>query len=303
MAAMELRRFRYFVAVAECGHFRRAAERLGVAQPALSRQIKLLEEEIGIELFERLPRGIRLSDAGRILLPEARRIVDDLDGALERVRRISTGRTGSLRVAFSEAVSGHRVVTETIRMFRDAEPQVELILQSMVSLQQVNALVAGEIDAGFAYATDRNMTRIVRHDIDVLTLLAALQTGHALANRRKMNLAQLAEGPLIVVGRQINPAHYDSVQRAFAAQGLVPRIVQEANSAVVVNLVAAGMGIGLISSAMRSRLPSGVVLKPISDLAIATPFGLVWRSDNHSPILRRFIDTTVAAAGGHAVPA
>ena len=243
-----------------------------------------------MKLFERLPRGVRVSEAGQLFLDEARRIVDEVDAAVERVRRFSEGSSGSLRVAFSEAVSGHHVVTETIRRFRIAWPDVSLTLQSMVSSQQIDALAAGEIDAGFAYRIPRDSPGIVRHDIDTLTLLAALPSSHILASQATLGLAQLAEGPLIFVGREINPPHYDNVMRAFARQGLVPRIIQEANSAVIVNLVAAGMGIALISSAMRSRLPVGVVLKPVSDLEIATPFGLMWRSGNDSLILRRFID-------------
>jgi DNA-binding transcriptional LysR family regulator len=286
---MELRRLRYFVAVAETGHFGRAAERLSIAQPALSRQIKALESELRVTLFERLPRGIRLSEAGRLFLHEARRIVGEVDAAVDRVRRFSAGCTGSLRVAFSEAVSGHPAVTETIRSFRTALPEVELALQSMVSSQQIDALAAGEIDAGFAYRTPHANPGIARHDIDTLTLLAALPSAHPLAGETTMSLAQLARGPLIFVGRQINPPHYDNVMRAFAQQGLVPHIIQEANSAVIVNLVAAGMGIALISSAMRSRLPVGVILRPVRDLEIATTFGLMWRADNDSPVLQRFI--------------
>ena len=286
---MELRRLRYFVAVAEAGHFGRAAERLRIAQPALSRQIGALEKELNVKLFERLPRGVRLSEAGQLFLHEARRIVEEIDAAVERVRRFSEGGTESLRVAFSEAVSGHHVVTETIRRFRTVLPEVRLALQSMVSAQQIDALVSGEIDAGFAYRTPNASPGIVRHDIDTLTLLAALPSSHPLASEPTLSLAQLANGPLIFVGRQINPIHYDNVMRAFAMQRLVPNIIQEADSAVIVNLVAAGMGIALLSSAMQSRLPSGVILKSVSDLQIETTFGLMWRAGNETSILRRFI--------------
>ncbi len=258
----------------------------------------MLEDELGVELFQRLPRGVRLSEAGRLFLPEARRVVSDTEAAIEVIRRYNEGRKGDLRVAFSEAVSGHRVVTETIRLFRAAQPEVELTLQSMVSARQVEALQVGEIDAGFVYRTTRQPDSLAYLDIDVLTLLAAVPTTHPLAREPELRLAQLAEGPLIFVGRQINPAHYDNVMNAFAAQGLVPHIVQEANSAVVVNLAAAGMGTALISSAMRSRIPADVVVKTITDLKTATPFGLIWRAENRSPILHRFVDTARTICSG-----
>ena len=149
---MELRQLRYFIAVAKSEHFRRAAKSLSIAQPALSRQVRALEDEIGVSLFERLPRGVRLTEPGRIFLHEATRIIDEVEAASERVKRSARGQVGTLRIAFSEAMSGHDVLTQAIRSFRTTYADVEIILTPMTSHLQVEALRTGRIDVGFQYS-------------------------------------------------------------------------------------------------------------------------------------------------------
>src|SRR5579862_8592395 len=128
---MELRHLRYFVAVGEDQHYGRAAERLGIAQPALSRQIQDLERELGFTLFERLPRGVRLSAAGKLFLSDARRLLQDIVEAKRRAERVASGKAGTLRVGFVEMLSWHGVVPDTFRRFRRRHPDTELDLQPM----------------------------------------------------------------------------------------------------------------------------------------------------------------------------
>src|SRR6201984_3758623 len=140
---MELRHLRYFVAVGEEQHYGRAALRLRVVQPALSRQIQDLEEEVGFELFERLPRGVKLSAAGKLFLEDARRILQEVNEAAARAARVARGQSGTLRIGFTESASWRGVVPESIRRFRERQPDAELQLNPATSLEQIEALRAG----------------------------------------------------------------------------------------------------------------------------------------------------------------
>jgi DNA-binding transcriptional LysR family regulator len=146
---MELRHLRYFIMVGEEQHYGRASRRLRVAQPALSRQIQDLEEELGFKLFDRLPRGVKLSAAGTLFLEEARRILEAVSEATARAARVAHGQSGTLRVGFPENASWHGVVPDSFRRFREQQPDAELQLQPMPSLEQLNAIRSGRLDAGF----------------------------------------------------------------------------------------------------------------------------------------------------------
>src|SRR3984885_14837445 len=146
---MELRHLRYFVSVGEEQHFGRAAARLHVAQPAVSRQIQDLEREMGFLLFDRLPRGVRLSAAGQLFLSDARRILQDVDEAKRRAERIALGKAGTLRVGIATALSWHGMVVDSVREFRRRQPDAELELHHLLSVHQVEAILSGRLDAGF----------------------------------------------------------------------------------------------------------------------------------------------------------
>src|SRR5580700_11190472 len=148
---MELRHLRYFVAVGEEQHYGRASRRLRVAQPALSRQIQDLEAEVGFQLFERLPRGVRLSAAGKLFLEDARRILHEVNEAAERAGRVARGRSVSLRVGFTENASWRGVVPESFRRFRELHPDADLQLQPFSSLEQLDAIRSGRLDADFVF--------------------------------------------------------------------------------------------------------------------------------------------------------
>src|SRR6266481_5863471 len=147
---MELRHLRYFVAVGEEQHYGHAARRLRVAQPALSRQIQNLENEIGFELFERLPRRVKITDAGKFFLNAARRALQEVNDATARAKRIASGQSGTLRIGFVESISWHGVVPDSLRDFRKHEPDVELQMKALSSLDQIAAIQAGSLDAGYA---------------------------------------------------------------------------------------------------------------------------------------------------------
>src|SRR5216684_7508090 len=146
---MELRHLRYFVAIGEEENYRRAAQRLNVAQTALSTQIQDLEAELGFKLFDRLPRGVKLSAAGKLFLEDARRILQEVNEAAARAARVARGQSGTLRVGFSENASWRGVVPESFRRFREIQPDAELQLQPLPSMEQLEAIRSGRLDAGF----------------------------------------------------------------------------------------------------------------------------------------------------------
>src|SRR5712672_58976 len=155
---MELRHLRYFVVIGEEQHYGRAAHRLRIAQPALSRQIQNLEEEIGFKLFDRLSRGVKISAAGKLFLEDARRILQQVDEATRRAKRVASGQSGTLRVGFVESISWHGVVPDSFRQFRERQPDVELQLKPLSSARQLEAVRTGQLDAGFLF-TIANISR------------------------------------------------------------------------------------------------------------------------------------------------
>ena len=188
---MELRHLRYFVAVGEEQHFGRAAERLRIAQPALSRQIQDLEKELGFTLFDRLPRGVKLSAAGKLFLSDARRILQEVEEAKLRAERVATGKAGTLRVGFVEALSWHGVVPNSFRRFRRRQPDAELELYPMLSNQQVEAVRSGKLDAGFIFSLEVPDGDVAQLQVAKYKLMLAAPQGHALTRSNRVRLRDL----------------------------------------------------------------------------------------------------------------
>jgi len=288
---MELRHLRYFLAVGEEQHYGRAAQRLRVAQPALSRQIQDLEEEIGFKLFDRLPRGVRISAAGKFFLEDARRILEQVNEATVRAKRVASGQSGTLRVGFVESMSWHGVVPDSFLLFRKRQPDVELQLRPLSSLEQIEGVRAGRLDAGSVF-TFANIGRELAHlDAAVLNLMLAAPRGHPLTKVKKLRLRDLSDAAFVWFPRRESPAYYDRLMHECFRGGLkTPQIVQEAmNEATILSLVSCRLGVAFVSSATRWRCPQGVVLLPVTDLNLPLPFALVWRKDNLSPLLARFV--------------
>lgn len=293
---MEIRHLRSFVAAAEGEHFRRAAELLRLPQPAISRHVKSLENDLGVALFERAGRRMRLSAAGQLFLEDAKRILDDVSRARDRARRFASGETGTLRIGCNEPGSGYPVVLETLRSFRAASPDIVVDLLLMDSLPQLEALRRGQIDAGFVYRNARVDDDMDYRQLTEEQLLLAVSQSHRLSRRRTIRLADLQGEPLIFLARSVAASFYDLLVDSCLEAGLTPNIVQEARSAtMILNLVSVGMGIGFVSSAMTGRQGSDVKLKPIPELKIPLYFDLLWRSANSHPALSRFVEYALDA--------
>jgi DNA-binding transcriptional LysR family regulator len=289
---MELRHLRYFVAVGEEQHYNRAAQRLRVAQPALSRQIQDLEEEIGFKLFDRLPRGVKLSVAGQYFLEEARRILEEVSQATTRAKRVASGQSGTLPVGFVESMSWHGVVPDSFREFRMRQPNAELELKPLSSREQIEAIHSGALAAGFVFAIANINCELAQLPVASLHLMLAAPKGHPLTKLKKLRLRDLSATAFIWFPRRESPAFYDRLMHECFRHGLKsPQIIQEAvNEATILSLVACRMGVAFVSSATRWRCPESVVLLPIVDLKLPLPFALAWRKDNASPLLAKFVD-------------
>lgn len=288
---MELRHLRYFVAVGEEQHYGRAARRLRVAQPALSRQIQDLEEEIGFQLFDRLPRGVKINAAGECFLKEARSILQQVNDAATRARRIASGQSGTLRVGFVESISWHGLVPASFRRFRSRQPHAELQLRPTSSAEQFEAISSGSLDAGFAFALATADSHLARLDIGALKLVLAAPQDHPLTSRKSVRLRDLKDAEFVWFPRRESPAFYDRLMSECLRGGLEsPRIIQEAvNEATILSLVSCRLGVAFVSDAARWRCPQSVTLIPVKDLHVKLPLVLVWRKDNTSPLLAKFI--------------
>jgi DNA-binding transcriptional LysR family regulator len=287
---MELRHLRYFVAVGEEQHYGQAARRLHVAQPALSRQIQDLEQEIGFRLFDRLPRGVKLSAAGKLFLQDVRRILLEVNEAAARAGRVALGHSGTLRVGFTENASWRGVVPESFRRFRELHPDAELHLQPSSSLEQLDAIRSGRLDAGFVFNMPKSDPELDLLPVAVQQIELAAPKGHPLTKLKELRLRDLANVTFVWFPRRESPALYDRLIRECFRGGLkVPRIVQEGiNEATILSLVATGLGVGWVLGTARWRRPKSVVIMPVLDLNMPQPLALAWRKDNNSPLLAKF---------------
>jgi len=288
---MELRHLRYFVSVGEEQHFGRAAARLHVAQPALSRQIQDLEREMGFLLFDRLPRGVRLSAAGKLFLSDARRILQDVDEAKRRAERIALGKAGTLRIGIAMALSWHGMVVESFREFRRRQPDAELVLHHLLSVHQVEAVLSGRLDAGFAATITPWNKELAHWEFAQDRILLAVPKGHPLTKRGKIRLRDLRDLPFIWFQRSANPTFDDQLIQECARGGLsAPRIVQEATDRdTILSLVQCRIGIAWLTESISWHCPRDVVFLPVVDMNVRLPFNLIWKKDNSLPLLQKFV--------------
>jgi DNA-binding transcriptional LysR family regulator len=288
---MELRHLRYFVAVGEEQHYGRAALRLRVVQPALSRQIQDLEEEVGFKLFERLPRGVKLSAAGKLFLEDARRILQEVNEATARAERVARGQSGTLRVGFTESASWRGVVPESFRRFREMHPDAELQLQPLPSLVQLEAVRSGRLDAGFVFNMPKADPELDGRRVAILRIELAAPRGHPVTKLKQVRLRDLASASFVWFPRREAPALYDRLMRECFRGGLrSPSVVQEGkDEATILSLVATGLGVGWVLETSRWRRPKSVVILPVVDMEAPQELSLAWRKDNRSPLLASFV--------------
>lgn len=293
---MELRHIRYFMAVAEEGNFTRAAGRLGIGQPPLSQQIKDLEQDVGVALFHRIPRGAELTAAGQAFLQGVQGVPAQVRAAAEAARRAARGETGSLRIGFTGSGAFNSLVPAIIRAYRRTAPGIDLTLQENHSNGLVAALRDGTLDVAFLRPGAVSEDGLRFRTVALEPMVAALPAGHPLAARgiaAGLNLADLADELFILTPRQLGPSLYDTIVQACRAAGFEPRPGQSAPQiASVLSLVSAEFGIAIVPASMRDAMTHGIAYvdllapAPIAALALAT------RRGDRSPAVAAFAALT-----------
>lgn len=289
---MELRHYTSFVAVAEELHFRRAAERLHVSQPPLSRRISQLEAELGVQLFERTSRRVALTAAGEAFLDEARRVLAAVDRSITTVRRVGAGEIGRLALGFvASAVAD--LLPHILHRFRSVAPDVEVELRELTTKLQIEALTAGTIDVGIARDLDDG-EGLACVPIRTEPLIAALPAGHRLAATRVIQLAELADEPFIVLPRASIPRVHDHVLSLCRTAGFSPTVAQEAQQfPTILSLVEAQIGIAIVPEPVRQFRTTGVAYVGLEDDGATSTVQLVHRADTNAPIVDRFVREAV----------
>lgn len=295
---MDLRRLRYLVTVAEEGHITRAAERLGIQQPPLTRQIRALEDEVGERLFERLPRGMRPTEAGRALVEEAKVLLARAERLADVAHRAARGERGRLAVGYTSSGAFHPFVAQQIRAFRGASPGVLMELAEDGTPELVRGLQDERLDAAFVRSGGPLADLLVEPLLDE-PMVAAVPSDHPLAMSVDLDLPELAGETFVFYRRPTGPGLHDAIVAACLRAGFSPTVGQEApRMSSTLGLVAASLGVSIVPASMQRMNLEGVAFVPFrGDPGLAAPLLLVTRRRGRSPIVERFRTQVRAAAG------
>jgi DNA-binding transcriptional LysR family regulator len=284
---MELRHLRYFVAVAEELNFSRAAERLHIAQPPLSQQIQSLENELGVRLFDRGERPIRLTESGLVLLEQASPLLARLDEIVATVRRIGKGQTGAIRIGFVGSAT-YDFLPELFRRFRLEYEDVELSLVELRAMPQIESLRHREIDIGFMRTSVEDESFQCQALLEE-PLVVALPENHPLAAQDSIRLSALKGEPFIGFSAAMT-VFGGYLLKVCQEAGFVPNVVQETiEIQTAVSLVSAGVGLTLAPASLQKVGRIGVVYRSLAAPVPKTTLYAVWRKDNRTPVVRAFL--------------
>ncbi|MBW4710492.1 LysR family transcriptional regulator [Roseobacter sp. YSTF-M11] len=284
-----LRHIRYFIAVAEEQHFRRAAERLGVAQPALSRAIQYLEKELGVVLFTRSNRNVQITPAGESFLAGCRGVINSIDHAVDNTRLAHRGLLGSLRIGYTDmAIAGCLPVL--LKAFQDGHPNIILQPHHDVTVTQLQKLDTGALDIGFVTGPI-NRTGYRQCPVQSERFVCVVYESHPLAGRAAIRLEELA-GEDFVHGSSKDWEQFHSYLLPLCRRsGFVPQVVQEAfNTAGILGLVSAGMGVTILTESVLNAIGPGLVAIPIEDASERLQTVAFWKRDAPDGAMQLFVD-------------
>ncbi|CAG9201328.1 LysR family transcriptional regulator [Paraburkholderia caribensis] len=277
---MELRQLRYFVAVAEERNFTRAAERLNMTQPPLSRQIQQIEDMVGLALFERGARPLKLTEAGRVFYAQARRLLEESDELLPLTRRLAQ-LAERIVIGFVPSTL-YGPLPDVIRAFREAAPLIQISLIEMFTIEQLSALKGGRIDVGFGRLRF-DESQLAREVLVEEPLIAALPTGHALADIAQLTLDALSKETLIIYPSTPRPSYADQQLSAFRDHAVEPAAVHEVRELqTALGLVAAQVGVCLVPESVRGLRARGVTYRSIEETNVSSPIIMSRRLQDQS---------------------
>ena len=293
---MDLRRLRYFTAVAEELHFGRAAQRMHVVQSAVSHQVKLLEEELGFSLLERSRHNVRLTVPGEIFLPEARDLLRRADEAMRRARASADGTVGRLAIGFVDNVLWS-ILPPILRDFRQRWPQVELTLYPLDRSAQIESIRTSVIDIGIMPSPSPGHA-LKSTALATGPLVAAIPEGTPLAARSTLSIAELASEPFVLFPRKMNSRIVEIIVACCASAGFTPRIVQEAEQLhTLLALVSAGLGVTLVPQWVARVQQLGVTYIPLEDQFTSYELIAAWNSSTDNPAVANFREIATGIAG------
>lgn len=293
-----IRQLWMFLAVAEEQHFGRAAQRLGMSQPPLTEQIKVLESSLRMQLFERSRRGTRLSPAGAAILPAVRQFAGQVEQLERVVREVASGRSGVLHVgAITSAML--ETVPALLDALKLAHPQLTVFVREIDSVQAVPALETGELDLAFARLDGGMGSDISTLPLQEDRLAVALAKNHPLAVQPRIRLKSLGAEPLVMSSRQVSPVYFDMLTSVCRAHGFAPRVLHEVRSvASQIAYVSCGQGVALVPSSVRRLAPENVVIRPLKERVMVVTAAVAWNASRHHPM----VDEAVAWLRSQARP-
>ena len=285
---IENRHLRYFLEVANTLHITRAAERLHIAQPALTQNIQQLEQELGVSLLERTGRRISLTEAGRVFKREAEHSLQVFQGAQLAAQRAVRGEVGKMVIGF-QSTAGLFVIPRLLKALGLKYPGIEVTLREMGTSAQRRALRQGELDVAIMYAlTDREFAY---HELTPESLVIALAEDHPLAGRESVAIKELSDDVFVLPALDVAEALHHAVLAECADAGFQPHKVQDVSTAqTALGLVSAGFGISVLPASVQSIMRKGVVLKPIRNSRLQAQLALMWPGTHPSPMIPKLLE-------------
>lgn len=285
---MELRHLRYFVTVGEELHFGRAATKLLIVQPSLSQQIQQLEHELGFPLLYRTKRSVELTDAGKVFLAEAKRVLAQVQEAKRTAQRAHRGEVGRIVVGYISS-STYDVLPMILRVYRERFSDVEVALRELTTQEQLRALEDGNIHVGLLrlpISAPMMHVEVVRRE----PIVCVLPEEHPLAHHQHIAVSLLAGEPFVLQSRQRGAGYYVQLMNLCLASGFSPNVIQEVTEIhTIVSLVAAGMGVSLVPLSARNFRSQGVVYRELEGTATLTETAVAWPRISRSAIIDNFL--------------
>jgi len=288
---MEIRHLRYFIAVADSGSVRSAAEKLHVTQPAISRQIHDLEDSLGFKLFHRTTHGLKLTEAGTVFLKEANNLLSQLNVAIQSAKLAAQGKQGQLRLGFVENAGWDGIVPNSFHFFQKVCANVSLELVPMYTPAQICDIEAGLLDGGFVYLFEPLPDNFFCMMLLEYPTVLAVPRRWGLPENVPIPLKDMMDMPFITFRRAVYPLYYDRLISACSLAGLTPNVVQEVSSeSSILSLVSAGIGAAIVNAANCGRPPAQAQFLPLKAISLRLPLAFVCLKTNANPALENFIE-------------
>lgn len=289
---IDLRRLRYFLVVSDELHFGRAAMRLHIAQPPLTRQISALETELGFRLFDRSTRSVTLTSEGRHFLPYARAVLEQVDLTAAITSKLAAGSAGHLAVGYASSIALSDLFSQTIQTFCSSYPDVQLTVEEGASSMQCAQIVEGRLDIGMS----RMRPADANPDIQVICLdneplMAAVPSDSALAGQSHVTLTELSAFPLITFPSDYGSALNDIIAALYRRNDLTPRPGPSGKQITsIIALVAAGQGVAVVPQCTQALVKHGVTYRPLAEPSATAPLLVLTRKRERSPLVKAFVE-------------